>query len=91
MKYRSRTDISYAILEVAKDGAIKTRIMYAAFLSYPQLKQYLDLLIENGLLQYNKDEKEYITTEEGKRFLKMYKEIGRMVPKESTLTNITET
>ena len=44
VQYRSRNDITASILEIAKDSAIKTKIMYKAFLSYPQLKEYLALL-----------------------------------------------
>jgi predicted transcriptional regulator len=33
-------------------GATKTRIMYKAFLSYAQLKEYLTVLLENNLLEY---------------------------------------
>lgn len=91
MKYRSREDIVAAILEIAKDSVVKTHIMYRAFLSYPQLQEYLDLLQEKGLLEYHKHEKEYLTTEEGKRFLKMYKELDKMIPKENMLTKIIET
>ena len=35
MKYRSRMDIASEILEIAEGGALKTRIMYSAFLSFP--------------------------------------------------------
>ncbi|MGA7042308.1 MAG: winged helix-turn-helix domain-containing protein, partial [Nitrososphaeraceae archaeon] len=53
MKYRSRTDIVGLILEAANGGgATKTRIMYKAFLSYAQLKEYLTVLLENNLLEY---------------------------------------
>ncbi|MFL6431808.1 MAG: winged helix-turn-helix domain-containing protein, partial [Nitrososphaeraceae archaeon] len=48
MKYRSRTDIVGLILEAANGGATKTRIMYKAFLSYAQLKEYLTVLLEKG-------------------------------------------
>ena len=41
MKYRSRTEIVSMILEAANGGATKTKIMYKAFLSYAQLKEYL--------------------------------------------------
>ena len=79
-------DIAAAILEIAQGGAIKTRIMYRAFLSFPQLKEYLALLIDRGLLEYSKEEKKYITTEKGMRFLKIYREIGRtLIPKENRL------
>jgi predicted transcriptional regulator len=81
-------DIAAAILEIAKDGAIKTRIMYSAFLSFPQLKEYLELLTEQGLLEHNKEDKIYTTTDKGKRFLKMYKEVDSMIPKENMLTKI---
>jgi predicted transcriptional regulator len=46
VQYRSREDIVAAILDIAKHGAIKTRIMYRAFLSYPQLKEYLGMLLK---------------------------------------------
>ena len=41
MKYRSRTDIVSQILEAANGGATKTKIMYEAYLSYAQPKEYL--------------------------------------------------
>jgi predicted transcriptional regulator len=53
MKYRSRTEIVSMILEAANGGATKTKIMYKAFLSYNQLKEYLSVLIENNLIEYH--------------------------------------
>lgn len=79
MKYRSRMDIAAAILEIALGGAIKTRIMYRAFLSFPQLKEYLELLLDGGLLEHKPEERLYRTTEKGKQFLKMYREVGQMI------------
>jgi len=79
VKYRSRTDIAADILEIAMDGAIKTKIMYKAFLSFPQLKEYLTVLLERGLLEHVEDENEYRTTDKGKQFLKMYKEVGQIM------------
>ena len=79
MKYRSRTDIAAAMLEIALEGAIKTKIMYKAFLSFPQLKEYLAVLEEKGLLEYISTDHEYRTTDKGKHFLKMYRDVGQMV------------
>ena len=79
VKYRSRTDIAAAILEISLDGSIKTQIMYKAFLSFPQLKEYLGVLEEKGLLEYEPVKHEYHTTEKGKQFLKMYKDVGQMI------------
>jgi predicted transcriptional regulator len=69
MKYRSRTEIASRILESATGGTTKTKIMYKAFLSYAQLKEYLTVLEENGLLAYDKGEQLYRTTQKGLRFL----------------------
>ena len=38
------------ILDAANGGISKTKIMYIAFLSYGQLKEYLSILIENNLI-----------------------------------------
>lgn len=79
MKYRSRTDIVATVLEAANGGATKTRIMYKAYLSYAQLKEYLSILLENGLLKYEEGELKYKTTEKGLHFMKTYSQIGEMV------------
>ncbi|MGI0021033.1 MAG: winged helix-turn-helix domain-containing protein [Nitrososphaera sp.] len=86
MKYRSRMDITSAILEIAEEGAIKTKIMYRAFLSFPQLKEYLAVLTDQGLLEHSKEERLFFTTEKGRKFLKMYKEVDRMIPQSNMLT-----
>ena len=79
MKYRSRTEIVSMILEAANGCATKTRIMYKAFLSYAQLKEYLSVLIENNLLEYLEGSQTYKTTEKGLNFVKMYNEIGELL------------
>ena len=78
-RYRNRIEIICQILEVANGGVTKTKIMYKAFLSYAQLKEYLTVLIENGLLEYIEGEQIYRTTEKGNRFLKIYNQIGEYV------------
>ena len=72
-------DIAAAMLETALEGANKTNVMYRSFLSFPQLKEYLAVLTDRGLLEYEEKDKEYVTTESGKRFLKVYKEIGQLI------------
>ena len=79
MKYRSRTEIVSMILEAGNDGATKTRIMYKAFLSFAQLREYLSLLVENNLLEYLEGSKTYKTTVKGLNFLKMHNEISRLL------------
>jgi len=67
------------ILEAANGGATKTRIMYRAFLSYAQLREYLSILIENNLLEYLEGSQTYKTTEKGLNLLKMHNEIGELL------------
>ena len=79
MKYRSRTEIVAMILEAANGGATKTKIMYKAFLSYNQLKEYLSVLIENNLIEYLEGTKTFKTTEKGLNLLKMHNEMGELL------------
>jgi predicted transcriptional regulator len=79
MKYRSRTDIASRILEAANGGTTKTKIMYKAYLSYAQLKEYLVVLLEGGLIEYQPSEQNYKTTEKGLKFVKSYSQIGEMI------------
>ena len=79
MKYRSRTEIVSMILEAANGGATKTKIMYKAFLSYNQLKEYLSVLIANNLIEYRDGTKTFRTTEKGLNLLKMHNEIGELL------------
>ena len=61
--------------------------MYVAFLSYAQLKEYLVLLIQNGLLEYLEATHTYRTTEKGLKFLKIYEKMEELVA-ETKLTGV---
>jgi len=52
-KRRDRHDIVAEILKTAREGKIKTHIMYKAKLSYSQINTYLQLLVEKGFLENN--------------------------------------
>jgi predicted transcriptional regulator len=80
MKYRSRTEIVSNILEAANGGATKTKIMYKGFLSYAQLKEYLAILVHNGLLEYNEGEAKFNTTSKGLKFLSIYTQLDLLAP-----------
>jgi predicted transcriptional regulator len=86
MRNRGRTEIVGSILDAANGGITKTKIMYKAFLSYGQLKEYLSLLIENNLLEYIDGTQTYKTTEKGLNFLKMHNEIRELLP-QTTIKN----
>ena len=87
MKYRSRTEIVGNILDASNGGATKTKIMYKAFLSYGQLKEYLSVLIENNLIEYRDGTRKFKTTEKGLNYLKMHNEIGELLLTTIKITN----
>jgi predicted transcriptional regulator len=81
--HRSRTEIVIRILEIVSgagsDGFTKYKIMYNAFLSYAQLKEYLTVLTDNDLLRYDLDSHTFKTTEKGLRFLETYNHMDDLI------------
>jgi predicted transcriptional regulator len=76
--YRNRTEIAASILEIARDGSRKTRIMYLGNLSFDLLQKYLGMLVELGLLETRSgDEKTYVATEKGRKFLDDFNELQK--------------
>ena len=67
------------ILEAANGGVTKTKIMYKAFLSYNQLKEYISILIENNLIEYLDETYQFKTTEKGLNLLKMHHEMAELL------------
>jgi predicted transcriptional regulator len=66
------------MLEAAKKGAGKTKIMYTANLSYTQLTEYLYYLQQNGLLAHNADTQLYRPTGKGLKFLNLSNKLSKM-------------
>jgi predicted transcriptional regulator len=69
-KNRDRLSIIAAILETAKTGASKTRIMFMANLSFNLLEKYLDVVLHAGFIQVSGSH--YTLTKDGDAFLKQY-------------------
>ena len=74
-KRRDRHDIVAEMLNHARGGKIKTHLMYKAKLSYSQINEYLNLLVEKGFVENiavkrrRKIVTMYRTTEKGIEFL----------------------
>lgn len=84
LKRRDKLYIIAEILEIAKDGTLKTQIMYRANLSFAQLNEYLDFMLRMKLLDKvveNAKEK-YKATEKGLSFLQLYHEITQLLKTE---------
>jgi predicted transcriptional regulator len=81
LKHRSKLEIISLILDIAtrKDGVTQKKIFYRAYLSYQHLKEYLSLLLENGMIIYQGEGGIYRTTEKGFRFLTLYGSLNEVV------------
>ena len=69
-KYRDRLCIVAAVLQAANSGSTKTKIMFAANLSFKLLEKYLDIVVRAGFVEVN--DSVYLLTESGQEFLRSY-------------------
>jgi predicted transcriptional regulator len=81
-KNRSRLDVIAAILRVVRGReASKTRIMYGAYVSYAQIREYMPTMLEIGLLTTSNEQQSlYRIRERGMRFLELYDGLNEMIP-----------
>jgi len=84
-KRRDRHDIVAEILKTAREGRIKTHIMYKAKLSYSQINAYLQLLLDKGFLENNTVMRKrqtitlYKTTPKGVYFIENIDTVNQML------------
>ena len=82
--YRKRRDRLYIIAEIltiARDGCLKTQIMYRANLSFAQLNEYLSFLTKMDLLIVQNENRRntYRTTAQGEKYLEKYKDLANIL------------
>ena len=84
-KRRDRHEILAEILKTAKQGKIKTHIMYKAKLSTAQMNEYIPLLVDKGFIENTRTIRRkkqvlrmYCTTERGLMFLNHLETIDRL-------------
>jgi predicted transcriptional regulator len=81
MKYRDRNEIIAQILETANGNRVRlTKIIYAVYLSHALTKEYLRLLVEQGLIEYLDGERTFKTTEKGMSFLRIHNKVKELSP-----------
>jgi predicted transcriptional regulator len=71
--YRRKLDIIADILQVAKEDAKKTQIMYQANLSYTVLERYLAKVVGAYLVCFDDGSGCYRLTDKGREYLDAYK------------------
>ena len=80
-KRRDKLCIIAEILEIAKDGTLKTQIMYKANLSFAQLNEYLKFMLKIKLIEktVNKGKEIYCATLKGLDFLQRQCELNELL------------
>ena len=84
LKRRDRHEIIAEILRTAKEGKIKTHIMYKAKLSYAQINEYIPALVANGFLEnttikHKKAHRRvFKTTQKGMKFIENFESMKKM-------------
>ena len=79
MRNRSRIEIIGQILEAANGCSSMSQIMYKAFLSHTQVKEYSKTIHDNGFIRYEFTSQTYKITKKGMRFLQLYNQIDDMI------------
>ena len=75
--YRDRLDIIADILQVVRQNAKKTHIMYKANLSYKVLQRYLAEITGAQLVSFENNTRLFLLTERGQNFLEAYEKYSK--------------
>ncbi len=83
-KRRDKLYIVAEILEIAREGSLKTQVMYRANLSFTQLTDYLRFMLKINLLErvLENDREIYRATSKGVDFLQRYRGINELLKSE---------
>jgi len=86
---RDKLYIIAEILEIAKEGVLKTQIMYRANLSFTQLNEYLKFMEKMNLIdrKVENGKEFYKATPKGLEFLQRYREITELLKTENNKNN----
>jgi predicted transcriptional regulator len=80
LRHRSKEEITALILEaiVNTNRPTQTMIMYKAYLTHVQLKEFLSSLMEKDLIEYHKLERIYTITQKGMHFLEVCNQLNQL-------------
>jgi predicted transcriptional regulator len=80
---RGWLEIIEFILVMCENGARKTHVMYRCNLNSKQINEYLDFLLDSGMLEKTQERPNskrsiYKTSELGKKFITRYKQLAEL-------------
>jgi predicted transcriptional regulator len=89
-KRRDKIGIMAEILEISRNGILKTQIMYKANLSFAQLSEYLRFMLKTQLLnKFNANGKDvYGATKKGKDFLLRYSNLKELIEEDNSKNQV---
>ena len=89
-KRRDRLYIMAEILEIAKNRALKTQVMYKTGTNFTQINNHLKFMLEINLLKKIKqdDKSIYKATKKGLDFLQRYHELAKLLRTEEEIGKI---
>ncbi len=77
---RNSLEIIVSILNEARTGVNKTRLVYRTNLNFLVIKKYIDLLTNRGLLQVDlRPNPVYVTTEKGLKLVEEFTKLNEML------------
>ena len=78
------------ILEISRNGTLKTQIMYKANLSFAQLNEYLRFMLKTQLLgKFNANGKDvYGATKKGEDFLQRHSSLKELIKEEKSKNQV---
>ena len=87
MKHRSKIEIIADMLQcVVNDSTLSSsRLMFKAFLTYKQTKEYLPFLLHTELIKYDDKECTFRITNKGLQFLEMYNRLPEFIERNDRL------
>jgi predicted transcriptional regulator len=87
--YRTKIEILVQFLQAANahDGISITHLMYVTFVPHRQVKEYLNILVRNGLLEYERAARTYKTTQKGLKFLQVYEKLLKLANTTATTSD----
>lgn len=76
-RYRGQHEIMFSIMEACNQdgGERQTKMMYNAYVSHAQLKQYMKRMMEQGILEKVPLSDRYGLTGKGRRAFELFKEL----------------
>lgn len=83
MRNRQKDEIMRDILQTAQGGAGITKIMFHAYLTHGQAKEYSQILVKNGLMEHDLDSgsmRLFRTTSKGIEYLVAIERMSEMLP-----------